>query len=169
MCDVTQSSWKVQRSDPVKMQKGIRKRGFGSWFSFYRLKTGGQTFTAFLLSEKRHCFIMRIIWHADIMTPLRGTVMRRTRGRLSGKCPPVAAGSAVSLSSWERTSTWAAVLGRRMTTESGRHGGIFPGYYLHPPSGTAHYIAQSRGDQRAERSDAWIWHGAVWALPGGKK
>lgn len=65
------------------------------------------------------------------MTLLRGTVTRQTPGRSLGRCPPVAAGSAVCLSSWGRTSTWAAALGHQMTTEAGGHGGISPGCYLH--------------------------------------
>lgn len=43
-----------------------------------------------------------------------------THGRSSVKWPPVEAGSAVCLYSWERTSTWATVLGRQTTAEPER-------------------------------------------------
>lgn len=56
--------------------------------------------------------------NTGITTLLRGTVTRLTHGRLSGRCPPVAVGSAVFLSSWGRT--WAAALVHQMITKQGR-------------------------------------------------
>lgn len=89
---------------------------------------------------------------AGIMTLSRGTVTRRTCGRLSGRCPRVAAGSAACLSSWGRIFTWPAVMGRRMTIERGRLAeGICPGFYSHPHWEMVNHTAQSCGEQQTEK------------------
>lgn len=92
---------------------------------------------------------------ADIMTLLRDTVTRLTHGRSSARCPPVAAGSAVCLSSWGRTSTWATVLGCQMTTELGCQGGSLS--WLLP--------APSFGDSALQSSE--LWRTANWEVMSG--
>lgn len=91
--------------------------------------------------------------HADITTRSRGTVMRRTRGRSSGRCPPVAAGSAVCLSSSGRTSTCAAYPGRQTTFERQ----CLNLSWL--------FIAPSLGDSALQSSV--LWRAAYWdGMPG---
>lgn len=102
------------------------------------------------------------------MTPLRGTARRPTRGRLSGRCPPVAAGSAACLYSWGRTSTWAAVPGRRVTTEQRRHAGanLFSRLLLAPASGGLELWSAANWEERPGWGAAQFELKAVGGLMG---